>query len=141
MRVLQSFCAKTGVAVAFAAFLESVRVQLLEVRRLIFATAAETGGVGRLTERLKWGEPVYLTKATGSGCTIRLGLPKSPKGMGAVLFDCRTTLVETFRARFSEAFVFQGNRAILLDPSAPIPAEPLAMCLAMAFTYHRRRVG
>ncbi len=127
------------VAVAFAAFPQPVRVQLLEVRRLIFATAAGTGGVGPLTETLKWGEPAYLTEATGSGSTIRLGLPKLPEGMGAVLFNCRTTLVETFRAQFQKALVFQGNRAILLDSSAPIPTEPLAMCLTMALTYHHRR--
>ena len=126
------------VAAAFALFPEPARMQLLEVRRLIFATAAETAGVGPLTEMLKWGEPAYLTQATSSGSTIRLGQPKSPKGMGAVLFNCRTSLVETFRAQFPEAFLFQGNRAILLDPSVPLPTEQLSMCLAMALTYHRR---
>ncbi len=126
------------VAAAFAAFPEPVGLRLLEVRRLIFATAAETAGVGPLTETLKWGEPAYLTEATSSGSTIRLGRPKSPEGVGAVLFNCRTTLVETFRAQFPEAFSYQGNRAILLDPSVPMPAEPLAICIAMALTYHRR---
>lgn len=127
------------VAAAFAAFPERVRLRLLEVRALIFATAAGTSGVGPLTETLKWGEPAYLTLATGSGRTIRLGRPKSPQGTGAVLFNCRTTLVETFRAHFAQTLSYQGNRAILLDPSVPLPAEPLAICLAMALTYHRRR--
>jgi len=131
----------TEVASAFAAFPEPVRARLLEVRRLIFAKAAEIGGVDPLTETLKWGEPAYLTETTHSGSTIRLGLSKSSESMGAVLFNCRTTLVETFRAQFPEAFVFQGNRAILLDPSAPLPTEQLSMCLAMALTYHRRRVA
>lgn len=128
----------TEVAAAFAAFPEPVRTQLLAVRRLIFATAVEIGGVDPLTEVLKWGEPAYLTQATGSGSTIRLGLPKSSEGMGAVLFNCRTSLIETFRAQFPKAFVFQDNRALLLDPSAPLPTEQLSMCLAMALTYHRR---
>lgn len=131
----------TEVAAAFAAFPEPVRSQLLEVRRLIFAKAAEIGGVDPLTETLKWGEPAYLTETTHSGSTIRLGLPKSSEGMGAVMFNCRTSLVETFRAQFPKVFVFQGNRAILLDPSAPLPTEQLSMCLAMALTYHRRRVA
>jgi len=55
-----------------------------------------------------------------------------------VLFNCRTTLVETFRVHFPEVFPYQSNRAILLDPSVPIPTEVLATCLAMALTYHRR---
>ncbi|MFG1379126.1 DUF1801 domain-containing protein [Xanthobacter autotrophicus] len=127
------------VAAAFAAFPERIRLRLLEVRALIFATAARTSGVGPLTETLKWGEPAYLTVATGSGSTIRLDRPKFPQGVGAVLFNCRTTLVETFRAHFAQTLSYQGNRAILLDPSVPLPAEPLAICLAMALAYHRQR--
>lgn len=126
------------VALAFAAFPEPVRMQLLEVRRLIFATACKTAGVGPLTETLKWGEPAYLTQVMGSGSTVRLGLLKSAGGSGAVLFNCRTTLVETFRAQFPEVFFYQGYRAILLDPSVFLPAEQLATCLAMALTYHGR---
>ena len=127
------------VAAAFVAFPGPIRLRLLEVRKLIFATAAEIAGVGPLTETLKWGEPAYLTEATGAGSTIRLSRPKSPEGAGAVLFNCRTTLVATFRMQFPEALAFQGNRAILLDPSAPLPTEPLSMCIAMALFYHRRR--
>jgi hypothetical protein len=54
-----------------------VRGRLLEVRSLIFDIAATSAGVGPLTETLKWGEPAYLTAATGSGSTIRLGWSKS----------------------------------------------------------------
>ncbi len=60
-----------GVAAAFSVFPDRVRARLLEVRDLIFETAASAGGVGPLTETLKWGEPAYLTEATGSGSTIR----------------------------------------------------------------------
>lgn len=72
------------------------------MRRLIVATAAETSGVGPLTEMLKWGEPAYLTEATVSGSTIRLGLPKSPGGMGAVLLakvSARTSAIHTRELR------------------------------------------
>jgi hypothetical protein len=61
------------VAAAFSIFPAGVRARLLEVRELIFETAADIKGVGPLTETLKWGEPAYLTQATGSGSTIRLG--------------------------------------------------------------------
>lgn len=127
------------VAAAFDAFPEPLRGRLLEVRRLIFATAATTAGVGSLTETLKWGEPAYLTEATASGSTIRLGRLKSPAGAGAVLFNCRTTLVETCRARFPKTFTYQGDRAIVIDPAMPLPVRELAICIAMALTHHRRR--
>ena len=56
-----------------------------------------------------------------------------------MLFNCRTTLVDDFRDRFPDAFVYEKNRAILLDASKPLPEAPLSACLGMALTYHRRR--
>jgi len=127
-----------AVAAAFDAFPASLRTRLLEIRALILATAAETSGVGPLTETLKWGEPAYLTEASGSGSTIRLGWPKPHGQTCAVYFNCQTTLIDSFRAHFGETFTYQGNRALLLDVDKRLPA-PLAICLAMALTYHRRQ--
>ena len=127
------------VAATFAAFPERVRARLLEVRGLIFETAARMEGVGALTETLKWGEPAYLTESTGSGSTIRLGRSRSSERECAVLFNCRTTLVDDFRDRFPDAFVYEKNRAILLDALEPLPQGALAACLGMALTYHQRR--
>ena len=125
------------VAAAFDGFPTPVRRRLLEVRSLIFATAARSNEVGPLTETLKWGEPAYLTEATKIGSTIRLGWVKSSERNCAVLFNCRTTLIESFRERFPDAFTFEKNRAILLSPPGPLPETALAVCLAMALTYHR----
>jgi hypothetical protein len=120
-------------------FPRPVRRRLLEVRRLIFDIAAKSDGVGPLTETLKWGEPAYLTETTGSGSTIRLGWNKSSERSCAILFNCRTTLVDTFRNLFPEAFVYEKNRAILVSASAPLPKAPLSICLSMALTYHRQQ--
>jgi hypothetical protein len=127
------------VAATFAAFPERVRARLLEARNLIFETAAGIGGVGPLQETLKWGEPAYLTEATGSGSTIRLDWFRSSEWECAVLFNCRTTLVDDFRNLFPDAFAYEKNRAILLDAREPLPKTPLSVCLGMALTYHRRR--
>ncbi len=127
-----------AVAAAFEALPDPTRTSLLRIRRLIFQVAKTTPGVGPLTETLKWGEPAYLTAASRSGSTIRLGVLRSPENTAAILFNCRTTLVETFRAQFSEALVYQGNRAILISESEPLPKPILAICLAMALTYHLR---
>jgi Domain of unknown function (DU1801) len=127
------------VAVVFSAFPASVRARLLEVRDLIFETAAAIEGVGPLTETLKWGEPAYLTQATSSGSTIRLGWLRSSERACAVLFNCRTTLVDDFRNQFPDVFAYEKNRAILLDARKPLPEAPLRSCLGMALTYHRRR--
>jgi hypothetical protein len=138
MRHKQPPAIPANVAAAFAAFPKQVRVRLLEVRELIFETAA-VKGAGPLTETLKWGEPAYLTEATGSGSTIRLGRFRSSERQCAVLFNCRTTLVDDFRSQFPDVFAYEKNRAILLYASEPLPAAQLSACLGMALSYHRRR--
>ncbi|WP_018182018.1 DUF1801 domain-containing protein [Kaistia granuli] len=128
-----------AVAVALSRHPEPVRARLLELREMVFAVAAETEGVGPLTETLKWGEAAYLTEASKSGTTIRLGALKSAPGDCAVLLNCRTTLVETFRTHFADSFAFEGNRALIVSTTGALPREPLRLCLRAALTYHRRK--
>lgn len=129
------------VAEALSRYPEQVRARLLEIREIIFAVAAETEGAGPLTETLKWGEPAYLTEASKSGTTIRLGTVKSAPEHCAVLFNCKTTLVETFRTHFPGDFAFEGNRALLIPIARALPRQPLKLCLRAALTYHRRKGG
>jgi len=127
------------VAAAFDALPEEARARLIRLRALILETAAATAGVGPITETLKWGEPAYLTEASKSGSTIRLGVTKGEPPRGAIYFNCKTTLVEEYRAAFSDVLAFEGNRAVLLDPTRPPPEQALVQMFAMALTYHRRK--
>jgi hypothetical protein len=125
-----------NVAAVFAQFPAPVRQRLGQVRALIFQVANESPTVGPLTETLKWGEPAYLTEATGSGSTIRLGWPKTSPAHAAVYFNCKTTLVPIFREMFPREFAFSGNRAILLAADKAFEDDALSLCLRMALTYH-----
>lgn len=127
------------IAEALSRYSEPVRTRLLEIREMIFAVAAETEDVGPLTETLKWGEAAYLTEASKSGTTIRLGTIKSAQEECAVLFNCRTTLIETFRTHFADSFAFEGKRALVVSATGALPREPLTVCLRAALTYHRRK--
>ena len=125
---------------AFDAFPLPIRRRLLAVRKLIFATAKAHDEVGRLTETLKWGEPAYLTDETSSGSTIRLGRVKDSEHP-AILFNCKTTLIDAFRERFPDQFEYRQTRALLLPVSGALPKQELTVCLSLALTYHldRRR--
>ena len=123
---------------AFDAFPVPMRKRLLQVRDLIFATASAHDEVGRLSETLKWGEPAYLTEETGSGSTIRLGRLKGSEH-SAILFNCRTTLIDTFRARFPDRFEYRQTRALLLPVAGKLPKQELIVCLSLALTYHLDR--
>lgn len=124
---------------AFGEFPAEVRKRLLRVRAMIFSVAAKTEGVGPLTETLKWGEPAYLTEASRSGSTIRLGWPKAHPSHAAIYFNCNTSLVATFREIFADRLEFSGNRAILLPMDKPLPDDALALCISMALTYKKER--
>jgi Domain of unknown function (DU1801) len=124
------------VAAVFDTYPADIRAKLIAVRRLIFATAGAIEDLGPLEETLKWGEPAYLTKAR-TGSTIRLGWKRTAPHRCAVYFHCKTTLIGTFRTLFVDEFAFEGNRALLLNISDPLPEKPLTACLAMALTYHR----
>ena len=109
---------------------------MLNLRSLVFSTAEETEGVGRLTETLKWGQPSYLTSETGSGTTIRIDGVKGDPGKIGLYVHCQTSLLERFRAEYPEAARYDGNRAVVLDVTEPFPQEALRHMIAMALTYH-----
>ena len=128
-----------AVTAALARYPGPVQARLLDIRAMIFEVAEATPGVGLLTETLKWGEPAYLTEASRSGSTIRLGTVRSAPDAGAVLLNCRTTLVEEFRDQFADCLTFDGTRAIVLPRAGPLPHQTLEICLRAALTYHRRK--
>lgn len=121
---------------AFAAYPEAVRARLLDVRALIYDTADAIDGVGPLTETLKWGEPAYLTEASKSGSTIRLGALRDAPDTAAVFVNCQTTLVDSFRS-IAPGLSYRGDRAVLLAAAEPLPLDPLRRCLALALIYNR----
>ena len=123
------------VAQVFASYPANIRTRLMKIRTLIFKCAAAEG-IGPLTETLKWGEPAYLTLKSKSGSTIRMGWKPSAPDRYAMYFNCRTTLVDTFRTLFPE-LSFDGNRAIVFDTTSDLPMESLGVCITAALTYHR----
>lgn len=125
-----------NVATAFDSFPVAARDTLLAVRRLIFQTAASNPLVGTLTETLKWGQPAYLTEASKSGSTIRLG---EQQNNGVIYLNCKTTLVETMREIYPDTFTYQGSRAVLFASDQPLPNDALAHCIEMALTYHKTK--
>ena len=127
-----------AVDAVFGAYPKPVKAKLLALRRLIFDTADTTEGVGALEEALKWGQPSYLTRESGSGSTIRIDRVKPTADQYAVYFHCQTNLVETFRELYPE-LSYGGNRAILLDAGDKLPEAALRHCVALALTYHLRK--
>ncbi len=127
-----------AVSAAFAQFTQPVQKMHRDVRALILKTADEVSA-GPLTETLKWGQPSYLTEATKSGTTIRLGMPKGRPNDCAIFVSCQTSLVGEFRDIIDDpAIGFEGNRAIIFSALAPLPKAALEHCITRALTYKRK---
>jgi hypothetical protein len=126
------------VEAVFRSYPEPLREKLLSLRQLIFEAALATEGVGALEETLKWGQPSYVTRQTGSGSTVRIDRVKSPGAHYAIYFHCQTNLVATFRELYPGQMKFGGNRSILFDAEDAIPREALRHCVSLALTYHFR---
>ncbi|MCG9580877.1 DUF1801 domain-containing protein [Vibrio tubiashii] len=119
----------------FDEYPENARVRLTELRNLVFEIVSELD-LGEVDETLKWGEPSYSVK-TGSPLRMDWKL-KSPNNY-YLFFNCQTKLVDTFRELYGEELVFQGNRAIILSLSKPIPETAIKSCLELALTYQQRK--
>jgi hypothetical protein len=124
------------VAAVLDAYPAPLRDRLLALRALIQATAAATEGVGPLEETLKWGEVSYLTSASGSGTTVRIGRDKR-SGRPAIFVNCKTDLLSRYRVLYPDAFTYDGERGVVVG-DAPDEAA-LKHVVALALTYHARK--
>ncbi|MGB3338442.1 MAG: DUF1801 domain-containing protein [Devosia sp.] len=129
-----------AVAAVFDAYPTLLRDRLLRLRSLIRETAEATDGVGPLEETLKWGEVSYLTSASGSGTTVRLGRDKV-SGRPAIYVNCQTDLLSRYRTLYPDAFGYDGDRGVVIGEAPNEPA--LKHMIALALTYHasKKRSG
>ena len=127
------------VQAAFEAYPPAVRAALLDLRRAILETAVATPGVGPLTEALRWKQPSYLTEQSKSGTTIRIDAVKGSSDAYALYVNCKTSLLESYRHLYPDAFRFEGQRALVFSVKAPPPEVALRHCIALALTYHEAK--
>lgn len=107
-----------------------------EIRQLIYNIATDIKEIGPIEETLKWGEPSYLTSQSQSGSTIRVAWKSTCPEHYGIYFNCKTTLVDTFRTLYPKSFTYEKNRAIILHKNDDINNDELLHCITMALTYH-----
>lgn len=132
--------APAPVAAAFQAMPEALRPRLAELRALVLETA-EAEGAGPLAETLKWGEPAYLTEATKSGGTLRLGPLKGRAETCAIFVTCTSRLAHEIRAETSGRLEVVGDRAVAIPAAGPYDQAAARAAVALTLTCKRRRTS
>ena len=117
----------------FSTYPEDVAVLLNSVRDLIF-NVAQQDGISDITETLKWGEPSYISKA---GSTIRIDWKAKYPDQYCIYFNCKTSLIETFKEIYGGTFTYEGNRAIVIKINQVVPSKELAHCISLSLRYKK----
>ncbi|EKK7179129.1 TPA: DUF1801 domain-containing protein [Vibrio alginolyticus] len=124
-----------AVKARFDEYPKHVRIRIEELRNTVLTIASELK-LGEVEESLKWGEPSYSVK---TGSPVRMDWKQKTPSRYYLFFNCQTKLVDTFRELYSDSLEFQGNRAIILSLSAPLPEASIKTCLELALTYQKRK--
>lgn len=127
------------VAAAYQNYPAPLRKGLLQLRTLVFKTAAATDGVGALEETLRWGTPSYITAESKCGTTLRLGVEAKTGDRFGLYVPCQTTLVADFKQLYGSTFQYNGKRGLLFHPGDALPDAELAHCIALSLTYHANK--
>jgi len=117
----------------FSGYPDPIQEKMYALRDLIFVTSEKIGVDAGLSEALKWGEPSYLCK---TGSTIRIHWKESDPEFYRMFFHCQTSLITTFRELYSDAFEFEGNRAIRFSIKTSPNLELLENCIRVSLKYH-----
>lgn len=124
------------VARVFASYPRPLRDCLLDLRAVIYETAASTEGVGPIEEALRWGQPSYQTSETRSGTPVRIGPVRGAPDRYGLYVHCQTTLVSQYREALGDALTFDKQRGVLFRLGDTLPEGPVSVCVAMALRYH-----
>ncbi len=119
----------------FSVYPQKIRERLLFIRELIFQVWENSKAIWDITETLKWWEPSYVCKTWS---TLRIDKIRWKDDMYAIFFNCKTTLISSFKEFFWDEFVYSWNRAILFNVSDKINTENLKHCIYMSLTYKNR---
>ncbi|MCJ8318376.1 MAG: DUF1801 domain-containing protein [Colwellia sp.] len=116
----------------FEIYPEDIASLLMQIRSTILNVAQQDEI--SLTETLKWGEPSYISK---TGSTIRFDWKIKYPEQYCIYFNCKTTLIETFKEIYGDVFSYDGNRAIIFKKGTEIPLKELKHCISMSLRYHK----
>lgn len=109
-------------------------VELKKLRELVLKIANSNDDIDFIGEDLKWGEPSFITKSSGS--TLRIDWkPKNPEYI-SLFFNCKTKLISIFKEIYPTEFEYIGEREIRLPLAKKYPIKKLSKCIELSLKYN-----
>ncbi|MCO4755336.1 MAG: hypothetical protein KC478_12705 [Bacteriovoracaceae bacterium] len=111
-----------------------VKTKILVLRKMILELAQGDDEVDFAGESLKWGQPSFLPKSSGS--TIRLDWKERNPNQISIFVNCQTKLISIFKELYPEDFEYIGNREIRLPLTKRYSIKKLSKCIELALKYN-----
>jgi hypothetical protein len=118
----------------YALYPKEIRLKILDLRELILSIATNDTEIDFIGEELKWGEPSFLTKTSGS--TLRIDWKEKNQDKLSLYVNCRTRLISIFKELFPEEFVYIGNREVQMPLNGRYSKKKLAKCIELVLKYN-----
>lgn len=118
----------------FDSYPEHVQGRIKSLRSLILKIAMSDDQIDFTGEDLKWGEPSFLTKTSGS--TIRIDWKQKNPHSLSLYVNCNTKLISIFEGLYPKEFEYIGNRELKLPLTSGYSEEKLANCIELALKYN-----
>jgi hypothetical protein len=112
----------------------SIKKEILELRELIFEVIEKDDEIDFYEETLKWGEPSFLTKSSGS--TLRIDWKTKNPDCISLFVNCRTKIISIFKELYPNDFQYIGNREIRLSLNDTYSKNKLKKCIEVVLKYN-----
>lgn len=111
-----------------------VKKEILALRELILDLANKEKEVDFIGKALKWGEPSFLTKSSGS--TLRIDWKEKTPDYMSLYVNCQTKLIAMFKELYPNDFEFIGNREVKIPLNGKYSKNKLKKCILLVLKYN-----
>ncbi len=125
---------KNDISEVYNNYPKHVKSEALELRDIILKVAIRDDEIDYGGEVLKWGEPTFVTKTSGS--TLRLAWKADRPNSISLFVNCRTKLMAAFKQMYPIDFEYIGSREIRLPLGRGYPILKLEKCIELTFKYN-----
>ncbi len=107
---------------------------MLALRKIILEIAEKDVDIDFIDEALKWGEPSFLTKSSGS--TLRLDWKEKSANHISIFVNCQTKLISMFKELYPNDFEYVGNRELRFPLKGKYSKVNLKKCFELVLKYN-----